>query len=189
MSAPNRRYPPRQPRRRPAALQAIPLLLLLGACAAESMPNPARFFRDASGTAADQRLLPPGMDRPTPNLASVPPPPERPDLSARRALTSALEADRAAAAQPAPPAAATVPDGPVPGSPPIAAAPPPPPRLAAAPPVSGPRAAPALPPVLREPDGTPLAPRDVPAPPPPELLAPGAPPPLPGLLAPAPPLR
>ncbi|MFL1462202.1 hypothetical protein ACI6QG_08375, partial [Roseococcus sp. DSY-14] len=92
--------------------------LALAACGApETRPDPLRFLRDATGAAADQRLLPPGMDRPTPSLASVPPPPERPDTTTRQALTRALEADRAAAAQPAPPAAPTLPDGPVPGAP------------------------------------------------------------------------
>lgn len=184
MSAPNRRNPPHQPRVRPPVLQAMPLLLLLAACTAESMPDPARFWRDASGRSADQRLAPPGMDRPAPNLASVPPVPERPDIAARRSLTAALEADRAAAASPAPPTpTATLPGEAVPGSPPIAAAPPPPPRLAAARPIPAARG-PAAPPVLLEPDGTVLAPREVPALPPPELLAPA--PPSPDLLAPAP---
>lgn len=181
MNAPNRRNPRTQPRRRATALQAIPLALLLAGCSAASLPDPTRFLRDASGASADRRLLPPGMDRPHPNLASVPPVPERPDIQARRSLTEALEADRAAAAQPALPGAATLPDGPVPGSPPMGAAPPPPPRLAAAPPIPAVRA-PAAPPPL-EPDGQPLAPREVPALPPPDLLAP-APPPGPTLLAP-----
>lgn len=120
----------------------------------------------------DARLPPPGMDRPTPNLASVPPIPQRPDAASRGAVTGQLEQDRAASLAPVAPRATpagTLPA--VPGEPNIASAAPAPPRLAPAVQVPwvDPRGAPAVP---LEPSGQPLAPGAMPDLPPPELLAP-----------------
>ncbi|MCW8084555.1 hypothetical protein [Sabulicella glaciei] len=169
----------------PRAIQAIgPLLLaaMLAGCGGES-PQFGRLWREATGQEAAGRLAPPGIDRPAPNLASVPPIPERPDLAARQSLTRRLEEDRSAAERPAPrrdPGATEA----APGAPDIAAAPPAPPRIANAPavPWTPPRGGPAAPSI-----GPAPTPGEVPAPPPPELLAPAPPPP--DLLAPAPPLR
>lgn len=163
-------------------LQAGPLLALLAltACDVPPQANLRTLFRDASGAAMESRLAPPGMDRPTPNLASVPPVAQRPDLSQRTGVTSRLEQDRAASATALPPRVepATA-QAPAPGSPAIPGSAPPPPRLAPA--AAVPWVAPRGSAVPVEPSGQPLAPGEVPAAPPPDLLAP--PPPL---LAPAP---
>ena len=166
-------------------LAGLPLLALAG-CATPVQINPRALGRDISGAAMDSRLPPPGMDRPTPNLASVPPIPERPDLAAREALTRRLEAERGASHDEVPVgrAAAPLTEPDAPGQPPIPARPPEPPRLAGAPaiPWVAPRPAqpvpaaggPAVrPPELLAPDR--LTPGDVPALPTPELLAPVAP--------------
>jgi hypothetical protein len=156
----------------------LPLLLALTACEVPSQLDLRSIVRDASGTAMEARLAPPGMDRPTPNLASVPPVAQRPDLALRSGVTSRLEQDRAAslAALPARdlPAPARPP---APGSPASAGAPPSPPRLSPA--VAVPWISQGGAPV--EPSGQSLAPGAVPTPPPPELLAPAPP-----SLAPAP---
>ncbi|WP_207536799.1 hypothetical protein [Sabulicella rubraurantiaca] len=167
------------------AIQAMCLATLaamLAGCGGES-PQIGRLWREATGQEAAGRLPPPGIDRPAPNLASVPPVPERPDLAARQSLTRRLEEDRSAAERPAPrrdPGALEA----SPGAPDIAAAPPTPPRIATAPavPWARPRGAPAAPSI-----GPAPTPGEVPDLPPPELLAPAPPPP--NLLAPAPPLR
>jgi hypothetical protein len=72
------------------------LTLALGGCAVPSQLDLRNLGRDASGAAMDARLPPPGMDRPAPNLASVPPVPQRPDAATRSAVTNRLEEDRAA---------------------------------------------------------------------------------------------
>ena len=153
----------------------LPLLLALTACEVPSQLDLRSIVRDASGTAMEARLAPPGMDRPTPNLASVPPVAQRPDLALRSGVTSRLEQDRAASLAALPPRGLPAPAlPPAPGAPVIAGAPPPPPQLspaAAVPWISpgGARVAPT------EPSGQPLAPGAVPALPPPELLAPAPP--------------
>lgn len=189
--------PAQAPTLAPAAARPLllaGLLLLLPGCGwLPERADPILFLRDAIGASQDTRLPPPGLDRPTPNLASVPPVPERPDMATRQAILRGLEAARQAAATPLPDGR---PDAPVtgraaPGAPPIAAGPPGPPRLTRAPavpwavmpaavvPAQGERPLPALPPLpLPEPGA-------VPPPPAPELLAPPAPPPA-ELLAPAP---
>jgi hypothetical protein len=138
-------------------------------------------LRDASGAAAEARLPPPGLDRPSPNLASVPPIPERPELSARSRITAALERDRAASETPIPaPRAAAPLSGPAAaGEPPVPARPPAPPRLARAAPIpwTAP-VAPAAPAADPAPADFPQ-PGAVPAAPGVELFAPGAPPPPP----------
>lgn len=178
-----------QARARAAArlfLAGLPLALALGGCATPAQINPRALGRDISGAAQDARLPPPGMDRPTPNLASVPPIPERPDLAAREALTRRLEAERGASREEIPVGRAQAPlnERDAPGQPPIPARPPAPPSLAAAPaiPWTPPRVAPptpaasergARPPELLAPEGP--TPGEIPALPAPELLAPAAP--------------
>jgi len=169
-------------------LLGLPLGVALGACSVPGQINPRALFRDASGAAMDSRLPPPGMDRPTPNLASVPPIPERPDSATRDALTRRLEAERAASTAEVPVGRTPDPlaEADAPGQPPIPARPPGPPVLAAAPAIPWVAPRPAQPvPAAAGPTGRPpelLAP---------ERLAPGAVPalPTPDLLAPAPPSR
>lgn len=159
-------------------LAALLLLALTAACGqVPNDANPVWIWREVTGRNDGGRLPPPGLDGPRPNLASVPPRPERPSAAQRAAVSDALAADRAASRVPlaperdAPPAADVAP-----GTPPLPVGPPPPPTLAAAPRV--PWTEPARPgaagPVA------PALPELPPAPPPPDLLAPG-------LLAPAPP--
>lgn len=172
---------------RPAAIRrlllGLPLGLALAACAVPAQIDPRALGRDISGASMDARLPPPGMDRPTPNLASVPPIPERPDFSVREAVTRRLEAERAASTTEVPVARAADPltEAAAPGQPPIPARPPSPPALARAPaiPWTAPRPAPptpaagqpaARPPELLTPER--IAPGAVPALPTPDLLAP-----------------
>ena len=160
-----------------ARMAAIPLLLIVAAC--DSIPrdvNPVIGIRNIFGAHLEGREPPPGLDRPYPNLASVPARPVPPDAATRGALNEALARDREASRTPleprAAPAGLVVPEG----------GPPPPPRLAAAPPLRASEPAPA------QPAASPAAPTPVPefrTPPPvpaPELLAP--PPPAADLLAP-----
>jgi len=144
--------------------------LALGACVGSPGESPWEFYRQISGEALEGRPLPPGMSDPSPNLASVPQRPSRGPASARAELTTSLEANRAAAANPRQ-AGAPVPERPqTEGLAAVPAAPPPPPRLAAAPPVGRGPATLLVP-------GT-EAPRiedDAPAPPPAELSAPPPP--------------
>lgn len=155
-----------------AWVMALPLALT--GCAVPKEINPFEIYRTLSGEADAGRPPPPGMDRPRPNLATVPPRPERPPPEVRDAISAALAADRAEArrpmpARPVPPATAA------PGEPPLPAGPPPRPALAAAPAIpwttepprprataADPAPAPAAPP--------PAMPEVAPAPPPPDLL-------------------
>lgn len=160
------------------------LLALAGAgCDLPNPVNPVWIYREVSGRNDEGRPPPPGLDLPRPNLASVPPRPERPTAATRAALDNSLAADRAASRQPlapradAPPAAAIAP-----GDPPVPAAPPPPPALAAAarvpwveaPARSGTPAARAGAPAPAPP-ALPSLPDAPPPPPPPDLLAPPRP--------------
>lgn len=109
-------------------------MLLLSACAVPDQLNLRLIGRDASGAASEARLPPPGLDRPSPNLASVPPIPERPDFAARQALTLQLQMQRDELNTPLPdrrPDSRPT-EGAISGQPPIAAAPPRPPALARA---------------------------------------------------------
>ena len=186
---------------RPRADQAWLCLLLpallLSACDVPGQINLRLIGRDISGAAGESRLPPPGIDRPFANLASVPPIPERPDLAARLALTTSLQAQRDLLNQPLPPGR---PDSPLtedasPGQPSIAAAPPRPASLARAaviPWTTQTAPAPIRPAVQeRAPENTPGAPPRLIPPQPvgPEQITPGAVPDLPSadLLAPAPP--
>jgi len=183
----------------PAPGLALGAILLLAGCAVPERANVGALFRDVTGAALAERLPPPGLDEPTPNLASVPPIPDRPDGATRAAILRGLEGTRDAAGEPlaigradAPLAMAAAP-----GRPAIPAAPPGPPRLSRAPVI--PWAAEPVPwaaePVRATPEAAipeaPAAgpePGAIPAPPPAELLAPmpGMPPPPPSrdLLAP-----
>jgi hypothetical protein len=177
------------------------LLCLLGlactvtACAVPDEVNPVSIYDRISGNADARRPAPPGLDRPTPNLGSIPPRPERPSPEFRQAVTDALAKDRSNSRDPlvlqsipAPGGAAgrsqggaTAGDALMPAAPPHRAA------LAAAPAIPW-AEAPAQPRSL--PDGTsdgrtppaaaapalPEMPAQAPAAPPPELLGP---PPLP----------
>ncbi|MEI6160951.1 MAG: hypothetical protein WCP77_14030 [Roseococcus sp.] len=136
-------------------------------------------------------MPPPGLDRPSPNLASVPPIPERPDPATRLALTQQLQAQRDLLNQPLADRRADSPllQGAALGQPPIPAGPPRPPVLASAPVIPWTTSAPA--PVAR-----PAAPSASPSDPPvveaaPETIVPGEIPSLPSadLLALPPPRR
>jgi len=110
-------------------------LLALSACETPGQLDLRLLGRDISGASAEARLPPPGLDRPSPNLASVPPIPERPDPAARLALTQRLQAQRDLLNEPLP---ARRPASPLTeaadsGHPPIPAAPPPPVSLSRAP--------------------------------------------------------
>ncbi|MBL6456887.1 hypothetical protein JMJ55_16235 [Belnapia sp. T6] len=159
----------------------------LAGCSVPKQVNPIEIYRTVSGEADAGRPPPPGMDRPRPNLASIPPRPERPPPEVRDAISAALAASREQSRTPLPPRA--VPAGPVaasPGDPPIPAAPPPRPSLAGAPAVpwsdAPRRAAPGSPAGRTQPEPEapppPSMPDAAPAPPPPDLLGP---PPLPRL--------
>jgi hypothetical protein len=152
------------------------LVLMLGGCSVPKEVNPVEIYRTVSGAADAGRPPPPGMDRPRPNLASVPPRPERPPPEVRDAVSAALAADRERSREALAPREVPARLGAAsPGDPPIPAAPPPRPSLAGAaavpwseaPPRRG-RAAPAAP---AEPE-PPAMPDFAPAPPPPDLLGP-----------------
>jgi hypothetical protein len=180
--------------------QARPLLwlalLLLPACEVPGQLNARLLGRDISGAAQEARLPPPGLDRPFPNLASVPPIPERPNPATRLAITQGLQAQRDLLVTPLPDRRADAPltEGPATGQPPIPARPPAPAVLARAPvipwtiqaatPASAPASAPApgRAPAPEPPLDAGIEPGEVPALPSADLL--GAPPPLPSVLAP-----
>ncbi|MFN7305516.1 MAG: hypothetical protein ACK5TQ_02915 [Acetobacteraceae bacterium] len=172
-----------QPRWRSRANQArfcVLLALLLPGCETEPGQKVAKFWERAWGPANEGRPAPPNADAPFPNLGTVPPRPEIPDMASRDALAAALTQERAASREPL---------GAVPGAAPRLG--PPPPTLAPA--LAGralpPPATPATPqqasptPVTApEPSGIPappvLAPAGIPTPP---MLTPSAPPPPPAL--------
>jgi hypothetical protein len=71
---------------------ALGLAGLLGGCAAL---NPAGWFhKQEGGVIAQQKGPLPGANKPYPNLATVPPPPQQPDLAALQHITSGLISDR-----------------------------------------------------------------------------------------------
>jgi hypothetical protein len=151
------------------------LVLMLGGCSVPKAVNPVEIYRTVSGAADAGRPPPPGMDRPRPNLASVPPRPERPPPEVRDALSAALAADRERSREAlAPRVAPARPGAASPGDPAIPAAAPPRPSLAGAPsvPWSGapPRRGQAAPAVPAEPEAPPAMPDLAPPPPPPDLL-------------------
>jgi hypothetical protein len=162
--------------------------LLAAGCEVPNRLDLRAMARDASGAAAEARLPPPGLDRPTPNLASVPPIPERPDQTTRMRITQGLEQARAASETPVPERRANAPltEPGAPGQPPIPARPPAPPRLSRATPIPWTLPAGATAPVASPAPGDFPQPGAVPAAPGAELLVPGAAPsaPAPDLLAP-----
>ena len=148
--------------------------------------NPVPFFDNLFNAAHLQgREPPPGLDQPWPNLSTVPPRPEPPDLATRERISAGLATDRQQSRAPL----GIVPGAPRGGAGP-AEGPPAPPRLVAVPPVRlDPLPAPAPAP---EPAATPVVPpAAVPAPSAPAASpapSPAAPPPAPSrdLLAPTP---
>lgn len=175
---------------------ALGSALFLAACDVPNRLDVREIARDAAGTSAEARLPPPGLDRPGPNLASVPPVPERPDLTTRMRITQGLEQARAASEIPVPERRRSAPlvEPGAPGQPPIPARPPAPPRLSRATPIpwtlpagatgaDAPQANPA-PGDFPQPGEVPaapgaelLVPGAAPLAPAPDLLSPGAPPP------------
>jgi hypothetical protein len=151
----------------------VVLLPLLAACDPPARADVRAVTRELAGFGQDARLPPPGLDRPSPNLASVPARPEPPNRAARDAITDGLRAAREASRTPLEPglAAASPRFAPAPGAPPLPATPPAPPRLATAP------AIPWTPVTVPVPEAATPAPElgPVPAAPAPELLAPAAP--------------
>lgn len=162
----------------------IALALLAAGCSVPKEVNPVEIYRQVSGNADLDRLPPPGLDQPFPNLASVPPRPERPPLAMRESVSSGLEADRARSRVPLEPGTLVTASRPftaAPGDPPIPAAPPPEPILAGARPI--PWAEPQAPPL---PAPGPVPPRSgATAPPPAGGTSGAAPLPAPGRAAPA----
>jgi hypothetical protein len=177
---------------RPVAGQARPCwllpLLLLAACETPAQINPRLIARDVSGAAAEARLPPPGLDRPYPNLASVPPVPDRPDPAQRLAITEQLQAQRDLLTQPLADRRRDTPllEGAAMGQPPIPARPPPPPVLSRAPVIPWTVSGTPVAPGGRAPPSTPVVEPE------PEAPMPGAVPELPSadlLSAPPPPPR
>jgi len=175
-----------QPKRRRRAKQAqlcAVLGLLLAGCQTEPGQAVVKFWDRAWGPATEGRPAPPGADAPYPNLGTVPPRPETPDMAAREALAAGLVRERQAS---------RVALGALPGS--ASRGAPPPPALApaltgiAAPALIVPAPAPApataapqqaAPAPAPEPAGIPAPPAIMPAgiPAPPALAPAGAPPP------------
>jgi hypothetical protein len=185
----------RNGRHRGAQVRHLAAGLLLGllatGCSVPDEVNPASIYNRISGNADAGRPVPPGMDRPFPSLASIPPRPERPSPEFREAVTGALANDRARSRDPLVLRSVTVPGaagGVMSGNSPMPAAPPGRAALAAAPaiPWTEAPASPARQGPRALPDGTtapaapapalPEMPAEAPAAPPPELLGP---PPLP----------
>ncbi|MBW8268913.1 hypothetical protein K1J50_05380, partial [Caldovatus sp. SYSU G05006] len=100
-----RGWPPANQAPQPAGGRARGAVLLaalaLGGCGV--LPdeiNPVVIWSHATGASAADRLPPPRLDEPYPDLGTVPPRPDRPDPQAREALTAALAAERARAREP-----------------------------------------------------------------------------------------
>ena len=176
-----------QPRWRSRANQArfcVLLALLLPGCQTEPGQAVAKFWDRAWGPANEGRPAPPNANAPFPNLGTVPPRPEIPDMATREALAARLVQQREASRAPlgALPGAAPRLGPPPPAlAPPLAsiASPPPapPPALAVTPQQATP-----MPVTAPEPSGIPappmIAPSGIPAPP---MLTPAGPPPPPVL--------
>jgi len=183
-----------QPKWRSKANQAqlcTLLGLMLAGCQTEPGQAVAKFWDRAWGPATEGRPAPPNADAPFPNLGTVPPRPETPDLAAREALAARLVQQREAARAPL---------GALPGAAPRLGPPPPalapaltgmaapapalPPAMPAAPatPAATPQQATPAPVALPEPSAVPappvVTPGSIPAPP---MLSPSAPPPPPVL--------
>lgn len=149
---------------------SLALAMALGGCIGSPGESVFEFYRQINGEALAGRPLPPGLDKGSPNLATVPQRPSRGPSSARAELSTLLAANRAAAAAPIVPGA-PVPDRPATeGLAAVPAAPPAPPRLSAAPRIGTGPATLLLP-------GTepPRIEEEAPIGPPPTLTAPAAP--------------
>ena len=175
----------RQPRWQRMANQARRcawLVLILPGCATEPGQAVAKFWDRAWGPATEGRPAPPRANAAYPNLGTIPPRPETPDMATREALAAALVREREASrtALQAPPA--STPRG-APPSPSLAPAitglaipalTPPAPDAAAAQP-QAPPAPMAAPEAAGIPEPPRITPSGIPAPP---VLAPaGVPPP------------
>ena len=184
-----------QPKWRSRANQArfcVLLALMLPGCQTEPGQNVAKFWERAWGPATEGRPAPPGADQPFPNLGTVPPRPETPDMATREALAARLVQQREASREPLGALPGAVPRL---GPPPPALAPAlagmampvpsiPAPAMPAAPagPAATPQQASPAPVALPEPSAIPappvVSPGSIPAPP---MLSPSAPPPPPVL--------
>ena len=184
-----------QPKWRSKANQArfcVLLALMLPGCQTEPGQNVAKFWERAWGPATEGRPAPPGADQPLPNLGTVPPRPETPDMATREALSARLVQQRDASREPLGALPGAVPRL---GPPPPALAPalanmaiPAPsigaPAIPAGPagPAATPQQATPAPLALPEPSGIPAPPMIAPAGIPPlPMLTPSAPPPPPVL--------
>ncbi|MDO9712405.1 hypothetical protein [Paracraurococcus lichenis] len=170
---------------------AAALLCALAGCSVPEEVNPVAIYNRISGNDDARRPAPPGMDLPSPNLASIPPRPERPPPELRNAISAALAEDRTRSREPLLLRSIPAPGAAVGGAPRdqvMPAAPPPRASLAAAPriplteaPAGQPTAAPRAEPGQGAPPrpgaapapALPEMPAEAPAPPPPDLL--GAP--------------
>ncbi|MCA3287283.1 MAG: hypothetical protein ING09_12095 [Roseomonas sp.] len=169
-----------QPRWRRKANQAqlcALLALVLAGCSTEPGQAVIKFWDRVWGPANEGRPAPPGAGEPFPNLGTVPPRPEIPDVATREALAAGLVQQRDASREPL---------GALPGAVPRLG--PPPPALAPAlagmaipaPAIAAP-AAPVAPSAPQQAAPTSVAapqPAGIPAPP---VLAPAGPPPPPVL--------
>jgi hypothetical protein len=175
-----------QPKWRSKANQAqlcTLLAVMLAGCQTEPGQAVAKFWDRAWGPATEGRPAPPNADAPFPNLGTVPPRPETPDMASREALANRLVQQREASREPLGALPGAVPRL---GPPPPALAPAlagmaiPPPATPA--PAATPQPASPAPAVAPEPSGIPappvLAPAGIPTPP---ALAPAGPPPPPVL--------
>src|SRR5690348_5398018 len=86
--------------RRGTPMAVLLVCLASAACSVPNELNPVAIYNRISGNDDASRLPPPGLDRPTPNLASVPPRPERPPLALRESITSSLAGDRSSSREP-----------------------------------------------------------------------------------------
>ncbi|SDB06850.1 hypothetical protein SAMN02927895_00062 [Belnapia rosea] len=157
----------------------LAMLPALAGCTIPKAVNPVEIYRTVTGAVDEGRPPPPGLDRGRPNLASVPPRPERPPPEVRDAISAALVANREQSrAALAPRAVPARPGQAAPGDPAIPASPPARASLAGAPAIpwsdTAPRARPPQgggPAAAPEP-APPAIPDLAPAPPPPDLLGP-----------------
>ena len=181
-----------QPRWRRRANQAqlcALLALMLAGCQTEPGQAVAKFWDRAWGPANEGRPAPPGAGVPFPNLGTVPPRPEIPDVATREALAAGLVQEREASREPLGALPGGAPRGAPRGAPPPPALAPalagmaiPAPAIAAPAAPSAPQQAAPAAVAAPEPAGIPappvIAPAGIPAPP---VLAPAAPPPPPVL--------
>ena len=165
---------------------------MLAGCQTEPGQAVVKFWDRAWGPATEGRPAPPNANAPFPNLGTVPPRPETPDMAVREALAAQLVQEREASREPL---GALPGDVPPLGPPPPALAPAlagmaiPAPAIAApatptapAGPIATPEQVAPAPVALPEPSGIPAPPMIAPGSiPPPPMLTPSAPPPPPVL--------